>query len=125
MTRDDPLFRAAGQIHRRFTRYAQRQVDAYLCAASRLVDVQLLTGLAWRRIEKARRHGWHLAAHALRGELLAAARSLQTEVSRFLNVEDTQARETTPPPTIGSIVEELAQLRAEFEHVEIRVNHCS
>jgi hypothetical protein len=125
MTRDDPLFRAVGQIHCRLTRYALRQVDAYLCAAGRLMDVQLLTGLAWRRIEKARRHGWHLAAHALRGELSTAVRSFQTEVGRFLSAENTQAREATPPPTLGSIVEELAQLRAEFEHVEIRTKQRS
>lgn len=120
MTRDDPLFRAAGQIHRRLTRYASRQVDPYLSAASRLMDVQLLTGLACRRIEKARRHGWHLAAHALRAELSTAVRSLQTEVGRFLAAENTQGNQTTSPPALGSIVEELAQLRAEFEHVEIR-----
>jgi hypothetical protein len=120
MTRDDPLFRAAGQIHRRLNRYTLRQVDSYLCAAGRLMDVQLLSGLAWRRIEKARRHGWHLAAHALRAELSAAVRTLQVEVGRFLAAEDNQASEATPPPTLGSIVEELVQLRAEFEHVEIR-----
>ncbi|MDB5319586.1 MAG: hypothetical protein JWN40_1217 [Phycisphaerales bacterium] len=125
MTRDDPLFRAAGQIHRRLNRYTLCQVDAYLCAAGRLMDVQLLTGLAWRRIEKARRHGWHLAAHALRAELSTAVRSLQAEVGRFLAVGDIQARETPPPPTLRSIVEELAQLRAEFEHVEIRAKQRS
>jgi hypothetical protein len=125
MTRDDPLFRAAGQIHRRLTRYALRQVDPYLCAASRLMDVQLLTGLAWRRIEKARRHGWHLAAHALKAELSTAVRSLQIEVGRFLTAGDVQVRETTTPLTLRSIVEELAQLRAEFEHVEIRAKHRS
>jgi hypothetical protein len=124
MTRDDPLFRASGQINRRLNRYAQRQADAYLCAASRLMNVQLLTGLACRRIEKARRHGWHMAAHALRAELSTVVRSLQVEVGRFLAAEDTQARETTPSlPALGSIVEELAQLRAEFEYVEIRINH--
>jgi hypothetical protein len=89
------------------------------------MDVQLLTGLAWRRIEKARRHGWHLAAHALRGELLSATRSLQSEIGRFLTSGDVQLRATTPSPTLGSIVEELAQLRAEFEHVEIRTKQRS
>jgi hypothetical protein len=89
------------------------------------MDVQLLTGLACRRIEQARRHGWYLAAHALRADLSTAVRSLQTEVGRFLAAESTQGNQTTSPPALSSIVEELAQLRAEFEHVEIRTKHHS
>ncbi len=66
MKRHDPLFRSALQIHRMLTRHAERQRDEFNHAATRLMNAQVLVGLAWRRIEKARRHGLHLAAQALR-----------------------------------------------------------
>jgi hypothetical protein len=128
MTRDDPLFRAAGQICGSLARHANRQFDSVGLAASRLMDVPVPVGVAWRRIEKARRRGWLLAATALRGELVAAARSLQAEVNRFIaatvNTADLaavngHATSYTQSPTLRSIVEELRQLREEFDTVEI------
>jgi hypothetical protein len=123
MTRDDPLFRAAGQIRRLLARYADRQPDEFARAAGRLADAQLVVGLAHRRIEKAGRHGWHLAAHALRAELTTAARTLQAQIGCFLAVTaaaDAAGGRESDSPTVLAIVDELRQLREEFDHVAIK-----
>src|SRR4051794_6661826 len=121
MTRDDPLFRAAGQIRRLLARYADRQPDEFARTAGRLADAQLVVGLAHRRIEKARRRGWHLAAHALRAELTTAARPLQAQIGCFLGVTATAGNggHEIESPTVRTIVDESRQLREEFDHVEV------
>lgn len=124
MTPDDPLFRAAGQVRRLLARYADRQPDEFARAAGRLADAQLVVGLAHRRIEKARRHGWHLAAQALRAELTTAVRALQGQIGCFLAVStagETGGRRGEPEsPTVRTVVDELRQLREEFDHVEVK-----
>jgi len=118
MKRQDALFRSAIQIHRLLSRYAQRQCDPFNQAAAQLMNAQVLVGLAWRRIEKAKRHDLHLTAQAIRPTLLTAVHALQAEVGRFLG-QNAQVRRESTSPSLFTVIEELTQLQDEFEHVEI------
>lgn len=118
MKRKDPLFRSALQIHRLLTCQSERQGDEYSDAALSLMDAQAAVELAWRRVETARRHGWHLAAGLLRSSLVSVAQELQREIAWFLQ-RSAPAQHQSPPPRLINIIEELTQLQEEFEHVEI------
>ena len=123
MTRDDPMLRLACEIHRRLGHRNVCQRDEFVAAASYFQDAQGAVGLAWRRIQKAVRHGWLLAAQALRTEMMTAARSLEAQTRGFIAAQDAQDAQTARepgPPALRFILEELKQLQDEFEEVELQ-----
>src|SRR4051794_17614320 len=89
--REDPMFGVARQICRLLAKHPAREADPFTTVAAAVADAQVAVGLAHRRAEKARRHGWHLAARALRPELATAARVLHQELGRLVALSEAKA----------------------------------
>lgn len=113
----DPLFRAAVRIHRRLAQASASEADEADHAARHLAERQQFLSRLWQRTLVARSRGWSLAAGRMREELFAEARRVEAAAVRLLACGPPHPG--VLPPTPRGILEELRQLRQEFDDADV------
>jgi hypothetical protein len=120
MDHKDPLYWAATQLRRHLERLARDGPSSVAQWIEHVGDAHEAFDSARRRIDVARRRGWHLAAAKLHEELFFQARRLEGGVKELLACED---QSPVPSPSISVLLDELKQLREEFADVCIEPRH--
>lgn len=115
MYRHDPLYRIARQLHQHLLRPSPTTA-AFVDRTSDLLTRQSTLGHLLRKFIIAHRRGWHLAAERLRSELPFNVRAVSVACEEVLAASSCQKHSPVRPQTI---VDELRQLHAEFEIVDL------
>jgi hypothetical protein len=108
--------RTAGRILRYVARFSWPVPADLAETVQAILDDRQSLDAAWQRLQKARRHGWELAAGQILPDLVHEAGQLQARLERLLSYRNPSRPD---PPTLRSLVADLQQLQQEFEEVEI------
>src|SRR5256885_1668730 len=118
----DPLYRVACRIcqHLDALRGGSRPAEVLIQWVAYVSEAQQTLDRIYQRIALARGRGWYLAAAKLHEDLFFQAQRLQGGVEQLLALR-TQP-DSTVPPSIPLLLEELGQLGQEFDEVEVQVD---
>ena len=117
MCKDRYVIRMAGRIHRHLSTQPVMRAEWQSAALELLARLRTLEQ-NWNAARQASIRGWHAAAALKDREVAAEAARIEFAASTLVNVPMRPVIQSNPP-SLRTIVEELQQLKQEFEDVEI------
>jgi hypothetical protein len=116
MRRDDRIFRVASQLHRCLTRVHSGVDDPFSHQMNDLLVRQGTLGHLLRQTDRATRHSWHLAAQRLKADVSSELRAVASSCQELLKAS---APREVPVISLQNLIDDLQQLQAEFEDVDL------